>query len=156
SGTTPWISVNWDRWSFPEQGTAFGDVISPEAGADLFLRLLARAPRQAVVSATDLQSRIRKWIRLEDGHPVSSAASTPGTHARPNLSSTLVTPASEIEKALVEIWERILGVSPIGTHDKFVELGGHSLVAIQLITQIRERFGIDFPPKRLFESPTVA
>ena len=42
---------------------------------------------------------------------------------RPNLSSQFVASRNEMEKAIAEIWQTILGVTPIGIHDNFFELG---------------------------------
>jgi acyl carrier protein len=111
-----------------------------------------------VVSVTDLQQRLAKWVKLESLHqpPASGSSATSSVHQRPNLSSQYVAPRTETEKTVAKAWEQLLGVSPIGIHDKFFELGGHSLLAIQLIAKIRESFRIELPPQRLFEAPTVA
>ena len=49
--------------------------------------------------------------------------------ARPELDVTYVVPQSDIEKQLARIWEEVLDVRPIGIHDNFFDLGGHSLSA---------------------------
>ena len=155
---TPWISVNWDRWQFPEEGApASADTISPEAGGEAFLRLVSHAPGQVVVSVTDLDARLKKWVRLESVHraPATPVAAT-GTHSRPSLSTPFVAPKGEVEQTIAEIWKDLLGVHPIGVHDKFFELGGHSLLAIQLISRLRDAFDVELPAHRLFEAPTVA
>jgi amino acid adenylation domain-containing protein len=64
-------------------------------------------------------------------------------------------PASALEAALVEIWEEVLGVHGIGRWHDFFELGGHSLSAVQMITRVRRRFGVDLPLREVFETPTV-
>jgi acyl transferase domain-containing protein len=165
SGTTPWISVDWDAWQFPRDERAFRvsdpkwfEYVLPTDGADAFRRVLDRAPSHVVVSVTDLQQRLAKWVKLESLHqaPASGSSATSSVHQRPNLSSQYVAPRTETEKIVAKAWEQLLGVSPIGIHDKFFELGGHSLLAIQLIAKIRESFRIELPPQRLFEAPTVA
>jgi acyl carrier protein len=67
-----------------------------------------------------------------------------------------VPPRTPIEQAVAGIWARTLGVERVGAHDDFHELGGHSLLATQLISRIRESFGVELPIADLFESPTVA
>ena len=66
-----------------------------------------------------------------------------------------VPPRTPAEELVAGIWERVLGVRP-GAHDNFFDLGGHSLRATQVVSRIREAFGIDLPLRALFEAPTVA
>ncbi|HWM91726.1 MAG TPA: thioester reductase domain-containing protein [Thermoanaerobaculia bacterium] len=78
-------------------------------------------------------------------------------HDRPaNLRNAYAPPTTEEERRLVEIWQALLGVEPIGIHDSFFELGGHSLLAPQLLVHLRQAFGVDFPLAHLFEAPTIA
>jgi amino acid adenylation domain-containing protein/FkbM family methyltransferase len=67
-----------------------------------------------------------------------------------------VEPRTHEERGLTEIWKQLLGVPRAGIHDNFFELGGHSLLAAQVLTRIRDEFGVDVPVRALFESPTVA
>ncbi len=64
-------------------------------------------------------------------------------------------PQTEIEKALVHIWEDLLQVDRVGIHDHFFEIGGHSLMATQLISRIRETLQIELPLRTLFEISTI-
>jgi amino acid adenylation domain-containing protein len=60
-----------------------------------------------------------------------------------------------IEKALVEIWQEILNIKPIGVKDNFFELGGHSLLAIRVMSKIEQQFGQNLPLATLFEGATI-
>ena len=60
------------------------------------------------------------------------------------------------EEQLAVIWKEVLGRSEVGVHDNFFELGGHSLLATQVISRLRQAFGVETPLRMLFESPTVA
>ncbi|RJR18465.1 MAG: amino acid adenylation domain-containing protein [Nitrospiraceae bacterium] len=66
-----------------------------------------------------------------------------------------VAPRSGLEVSLTEIWEKVLGVHPVGITDNFFEIGGHSLLAVRLTNEIRKITGRDFPVMALFHNPTV-
>lgn len=65
-------------------------------------------------------------------------------------------PVTGIEEAVAGLWSELLGVRRIGRRDNFFESGGHSLLAMQLVGRVRDRFGVALPLKNLFERPTVA
>jgi phthiocerol/phenolphthiocerol synthesis type-I polyketide synthase E len=91
------------------------------------------------------------------GMPEMSTVPALNRHDRPeNLRTVYAPPTDDVEKQLIEVWEGLLGVAPIGIHDSFFDLGGHSLLAPQLLTQLRQVFHIEFPMRDLFEAPTVA
>ncbi len=68
---------------------------------------------------------------------------------------TCVAPRNELERELVEIWEQVLGIQPVGVRDNFFELGGHSLLAVKLFAQIEQKFIKKLPLAALFQSGTV-
>ncbi len=76
--------------------------------------------------------------------------------SRPQLDVAYAAPQTSIEEKLVEIWEEILGLRPIGIHDNFFDLGGHSLAGASLISRLNRTFGLDLAVRVLFEAPTVA
>ncbi len=75
---------------------------------------------------------------------------------RPDLTTPFALPVSEIEKSLARIWEEVLDVRPIGKHDRFFDLGGHSLSASRVVSRVIQQFQLDIPLQSLFESPTIA
>jgi acyl carrier protein len=77
-------------------------------------------------------------------------------HKRPDLGQPYTAPHSEVEQKLVEIWEELLDVRPIGIHDNFFDLGGHSLAATRVVSQVIKRFQLELPLQSLFKAPTVA
>jgi amino acid adenylation domain-containing protein len=79
----------------------------------------------------------------------------PGT-SRPELDIPFVAPRTPVETELAQIWAKVLSVEQVGIHDRFFDLGGHSLNATQVVSQVIKRFQTEVPLQSLFESPTVA
>ena len=77
------------------------------------------------------------------------------TQDRPILEREFAAPRTSVEKHLADIWVQLLNIHPIGIHDNFFELGGHSLLIMQLLSQVKDAFGINLPLLSLFENPTV-
>jgi acyl-CoA synthetase (AMP-forming)/AMP-acid ligase II len=76
--------------------------------------------------------------------------------SRPDLEKGFVAPSNHIEEKLARIWSDLLGVAQVGIHDNFFYLGGHSLVATQLISRIQKSFHLKLPLRYLFDKPTIA
>jgi amino acid adenylation domain-containing protein len=67
-----------------------------------------------------------------------------------------VAPRTGLEQKLVEIWEEVLNIQPIGIHDNFFDLGGHSLLTVRLSIQIEQRLGQKLPLSTILTAPTIA
>jgi len=61
-----------------------------------------------------------------------------------------IAPRTPTEKKLAEIWCAVLAIEKIGIYDNFVDLGGHSILAIKCLNRVRDAFAIDLPPTILF------
>jgi len=84
-------------------------------------------------------------------------AALPAPHgSRPDLEVAYTEPRSDIERLLAEIWTEVLAVGPVGVHDDFFDLGGHSLAASRVISRVLQKFELTLPIKTLFDAPTVA
>ena len=92
---------------------------------------------------------------LSAGKVDRRALPDPG-NARPELDTPHVTPHTAIERELWRIWTEVLGLGQIGVHDNFFDLGGDSLTATRVVSQVIKAFQLDLPVKSLFDSPTVA
>ena len=64
-------------------------------------------------------------------------------------------PATEIEKTIAGIVATLLGLDRVDMAANFFDLGGHSLMATQLIARVRDEYGLNLPLLKVFESPTV-
>jgi|SoiMethySBSTD1v2_1073268.scaffolds.fasta_scaffold13859_3 amino acid adenylation domain-containing protein len=80
----------------------------------------------------------------------------PPNHQRPALSSEYAAARSALESQLVTVWETVLGAVPVGIHDDFFALGGHSLLGAGMIARVHDTLGADLPLRALFEAPTIA
>jgi len=75
---------------------------------------------------------------------------------RPALAEAFVEARTPAEKSLASIWTKLLGINRIGINDNYFELGGDSLLATQLASQVRNVFEVELPLVELFRHPTLA
>ena len=61
-----------------------------------------------------------------------------------------------MEEAVAGIWCELLHLRQVGIHDNFFDLGGHSLLAIQMLSWLRDVFGVEVSVGALFLRPTIA
>lgn len=73
----------------------------------------------------------------------------------PAAASGYVAPRSVTEEKLAAIWAELLRIERVGVHDNFQDSGGHSLLAFQLVSRVRDVFQLELPLSSVFESPTV-
>ena len=65
-------------------------------------------------------------------------------------------PRDALEERLVEIWRDVLDVAQVGIHDSFLELGGHSLKAVQVVSRVYKALEVKIGLRAFFEAPTIA
>ena len=98
--------------------------------------------------------------------PIDSIPLTPNgkvDHRRlPAVDSSAITtgqqfvaPRHDTDRQLAAIWQAVLGLDSVSIADGFFELGGNSLLATQVMTRIRDTFGVDLPLRTLFEVNTI-
>jgi aspartate racemase len=113
-----------------------------------------------------LQQKLPDFMIPSTFIPVASIPLTPSgkvnrralpapDHARPEWEKSFVAPRDSLELQLTKVWEKVLEAKPIGVRDNFFSIGGHSLLAIRLIAQIKKKVGKDLPLSALFQAPTV-
>lgn len=81
--------------------------------------------------------------------------SLPSPDLGEHSSKTHVGPRNDLEVQVHALWTEILETENIGVTDNFFELGGQSLLAVRLMTRVREQFQITFSLAQFFKAPTI-
>ncbi|OUL34272.1 hypothetical protein BV372_14215 [Nostoc sp. T09] len=71
------------------------------------------------------------------------------------IEKTFATPEDPLQLQLTEIWENVLGIHPIGIQDNFFDIGGNSLLAVRLFSQIEKIFGLNLPLAIILQCSTI-
>lgn len=130
----------------------------PDESASAFTRLLSSPHTQIVVSRQNVSAILEQSSKsiapsLSDVEVDSIPRSV---HPRPNLGNEFVAPRNTLENTIATIWKKFFGIDQIGIHDDFFALGGDSLLAVQLVSKLRDVAKVDLPSHVLLGSPTIA
>jgi non-ribosomal peptide synthase protein (TIGR01720 family) len=133
--------------------------ITPKDGAEAFARILAAATLpQVVVSTRDLHASIERadaFTQSRVSEEIEKLQASRPLHPRPDLQTTYAPPRDEAERLLTEILQGMLGIEQVGVNDNYFELGGDSVLAIQIIAKAG-RAGLHLTPQQIFQHQTVA
>ena len=146
NGRQPWTSVTWDLASANGNGRLDHPIE----------RLIHLGAPQVIVSAERLTEGWNKLEALMNAAVAKSERQPITTYARPSLRVAYVAPRTPAEQSIAAIWSELLGIDRIGAHDSFLELGGDSLLAVRLISRLRDVFNQNIPLRLIFEASTVA
>ena len=114
------------------------------------------APDVSVPTATPLGAgRGRGSSDTIHGRRAHRAALAPKAPEPAQAPRDIVPPCTDVERALVDIWKQVLGVKQLGSADNFFDLGGGSLMAIEVMARIEQVLGARLEPRVLFDRPTV-
>ncbi|RRN46000.1 amino acid adenylation domain-containing protein [Lautropia dentalis] len=100
------------------------------------------------------------FVRLEampltpNGKVDRKALPAPDTEAL--ITHEYEAPQGSVEELLAGIWQELLGVERVGRHDSFFDLGGHSLLIMQLLARVQGRLGHEIGLQAFYRAPTVA
>ncbi|MDP9152248.1 MAG: AMP-binding protein, partial [Myxococcota bacterium] len=122
----------------------------PSSDVEVRAFLRSRLPRFMIPSAIVPVSHLPRTVSGKVDRaalPAPQAASKRAVH---------VEPRTETESTLQQLWEETLGVRPVGLTDDFFDLGGHSILALQLLSRIERAFGRRLTPSALLQWPTIA
>jgi acyl transferase domain-containing protein len=161
------LTINWPSWrevgiltrlqakagleSWKE--TRLRSAISTADGVEAFKRALTCPSPQIIVSPESLENVEATAVpQLEFVERVIATRTSDGAGRAPSADP----PQTDVEKTVAEIWSAVVGIEPIGVHETFFDLGGHSLMAMQIVTRIRATYQINFTLRDFFDSPTIA
>jgi acyl transferase domain-containing protein/acyl carrier protein len=162
-----WNMPQWEDWkaslaiSIPEIEAQIEQTreiygIKLSEGVDAFNRILSGAGplAQVIVSTQDFQALIdkQKTSIAESLLEQTGRRRQSGT----DLNGDYVAPGDEIEELTAGVWQELFGIERIGINENFFDLGGNSLLAIQIVSQLRKIFKVEIPLNRLFEVPTIS
>jgi acyl transferase domain-containing protein len=160
-----WGTAHWDRWqamSGPGSEALLKQLreiqdsvgITEAEGVEALWRALDLAAPQVVVSPQDLEELIAASGSSSVAEFLEgSALAAPEAGGEGRSVEAL---ESETERKVAGVWSALLGVARIGRKDNFFDLGGNSLLAIQLASHLRKAFDIDLTVASLFEAPDLA
>jgi acyl transferase domain-containing protein len=156
----PWVSINWDTWEVRENmHGAIGATVAeysmrPEEACEVLTRVLAARIAHVIISTGDLQARIKQWIELESLLS-SEADEADGAFGR---QAAVAVPLSlkEYERTITQIWQQVLGLPAVGLYDNFFDLGGNSLIGLQVVAKLKKAFARPVAAVALYEAPTVS
>ncbi len=87
---------------------------------------------------------------------IDEAATSIELHPRPELKNEYVPPKNETERKLAKIWQGLLCIDKIGIHDEFFDLGGDSLLLVQLHSNIKNAFETQLAVVDLYKYTTIS
>ncbi|HEX9941015.1 MAG TPA: condensation domain-containing protein, partial [Thermoanaerobaculia bacterium] len=129
------------------------------AGAQVDWRALhAGARRLRVVLPSYPFQRQRYWVGpLVETRPVAPAptSSKAAKKPRPALDAAYVPPRGGLEQRVAGLFEDLLGIAPVGALDPFFEIGGTSLLGLQLLSRVKSDLGAEVRLEWLFEASSV-
>ncbi len=98
-------------------------------------------------------SWLQAFPRTSSGKLDRRALPKPPSTAR--VPGEIAPPESKTEVALARIWRELLGIERLGALDRFFDRGGHSLLAVRLVSSISQEFGVELPIGRVFDHPSL-
>jgi len=120
-------------------------------GAELREHLRAKLPEYMVPGAF---VEVAAWPVTANGKLDRRAL--PAPEQAPRDGAGLAPPRNETERAIAAVWREVLSIPEVGIEDDFYDVGGHSLLLVQMASRVRERLGKDLPLARLLPYRTVA
>ncbi|HEX2927571.1 MAG TPA: SDR family NAD(P)-dependent oxidoreductase [Ruminiclostridium sp.] len=160
------LSINWDTWIDTgilldaivkmQEGMAefFKDGLTAEEGIECFGRLLQANEPQIAVSTKDLNREIELIAKEFNAKRVKNLLNSGRKYPRPELSCEYAAPSNETEHKIASVWEELFRIDKVGVRDNFYELGGDSLIAFSLVSELQKHFVINVTD--IYDYPTIS
>ena len=169
------IVFNWEAWRDvgmamrievaekhrAERARLLAKATTPEAGAEIFARLLGSDIDQVAVTPYDLpqvaaDQRLQIWKRGAANASDSRLPNEPSSGTSIPISEIIsVRFKREEERVIAAIWEELIGAEMEGTHENFFERGGHSLMATRVLSRLNSVAGVKLTLRDVFDAPTI-
>lgn len=118
-------------------------------------QVIAAAPPLALVAASDFSAREANAGQGDMGLFGAASFSPPPQRARPDISIEFLAPKTSLQRQLAEVWQSLLGLEQVGIQDDFFELGGDSLLLMQVHKELQGLFGSELAVVELYNHPTI-
>lgn len=161
------VAINWDEWA--EAGMAaesntkdrVKNKVTLKEGLTLLDKIVSsKSFARVIVSPGDflgMLANIREFMLASaEGRAIKKDSTKAAENNRPDLKTPYKEPGNPEEERIAEIWHDLLGIYPIGANDDFFDLGGDSLLATTLITELAKKFYQTISLQSFFENSTVA
>ncbi|MBI6548982.1 amino acid adenylation domain-containing protein [Xenorhabdus sp. VLS] len=119
------------------------------------VKALETEPQRPIVNLSILpDTEHPQWLIHPDDKLDRQAPPASASSAVAITTHNYEAPIGDVETTLAQIWQKLLKLEQVGRHDNFFKLGGHSLIAIQLLARMREQ-NMEMPLSALFIHPTL-
>lgn len=141
---------------YVSQYTELKEGLTPEFAFDVTQRILASGPNRIVVAGNNFLQRYSKSGFTEQAINTTLDVSGGELRPRPDISTPYAAPTSNTEKKVAAIWCNMLGLESVGINDDFFELGGNSLVLMQIHKLVQSQYSESLSVVELYDYPTIA
>jgi acyl carrier protein len=172
----PAMSINWGPWAGDGMSRAVRSnspaakliqMFDPSIGQKLISALLRTDTAQIATLPFDVKPFVQYYpakggvlyfedVMAGDLNLIRSDGGREPIYSRPQLSKRYVAPSNDIERRLCELWARSLSMTDIGIDDEFFELGGDSVFASQVLSEVNQMFSVSIDQQLAYQKFTVA
>ena len=143
------------REDVPGEKRLVAYVVAKKAPADLIDQVRALLSATLPEYMVPAHYAVLPALPLTENGKVDRKALPAPTISRDGTAQPSVAPRTPTEEALTRIWSAVLRIDKVGIHEHFFELGGDSILSIQVVSRCRQA-GLRLTPKDLFDRPTIA